>query len=431
MYSLFRISNVVKLNFIERRLLSQMELASLSQEELLKRCQQLLEENQRLKLNVSKEKDNAPANLNTAKKRTLKQRPFDFGKYKTNRIAFKFLYLGWDYQGFASQENTANTIEAEIFAALDKSKLIEDRGTAGYSRCGRTDKGVSAFGQVIALNVRSNFLKDDSEEKNKQKKELPYVTILNRNLPPDIRILAYAYVDDSFDARFSCGTRKYRYFFPIDKLDINAMQRAASKLVGEHDFRNFCKVDIGNNVNHFIRRVTSYTVKSPTSDDNPFNLCEMEITGFAFLWHQVRCMAAVLLLVGLGHEKPEIIDELLNIDKCPRRPQYGLASDATELNIVKLYQIWSAKSIQSQMLYSMINDLHRKLCNPSENPVPLTSTILPSYNQKKYTQLSKRPICAAFDRHMEKLSAKRVKLEEKYHSNDKSVFSRLGNNGRR
>ena len=33
----------------------------------------------------------------------------------------------------------------------------------------------------------------------------------------------------------------------------------------------------------------------------------MEITGLAFLWHQVRCMAAILLLVGLKHEQPEVL----------------------------------------------------------------------------------------------------------------------------
>lgn len=43
----------------------------------------------------------------------------------------------------------------------------------------------------------------------------------------------------------------------------------------------------------------------------------MEITGLAFLWHQVRCMAAVLILIGLGHEKPEVIFSTEKIEiKC-------------------------------------------------------------------------------------------------------------------
>lgn len=89
----------------------------------------------------------------------------------------KIAYLGWDYHGFASQENIENTIEvclsfnvtlelnvclhnvlffqAHLFNALKKSCLIEERSTCNYSRCGRTDKGVSAFAQVriIELNI--------------------------------------------------------------------------------------------------------------------------------------------------------------------------------------------------------------------------------------------------------------------------------------
>ena len=48
--------------------------------------------------------------------------------------------------------------QAEIFQALTKTRLIENRETANYSRCGRTDKGVSAFGQVISIDLRSNLL---------------------------------------------------------------------------------------------------------------------------------------------------------------------------------------------------------------------------------------------------------------------------------
>ena len=35
-------------------------------------------------------------------------------------------------------------------------------------------------------------------------------------------------------------------------------------------------------------------------------MCEIEVTGMAFLWHQVRCMSAILFLIGYHHEKPEV-----------------------------------------------------------------------------------------------------------------------------
>ena len=99
-----------------------------------------------------------------------------------------------------------------------------------YTRCGRTDKGVSALGNVSSLHVRE--LKSDD-----------YTSRLNRALPPDIRMLGHAIVPASFDARFSCIFREYNYFFFAEQLDVRLMASSAQKLVGTHDFRNFCKKD--------------------------------------------------------------------------------------------------------------------------------------------------------------------------------------------
>jgi len=54
-------------------------------------------------------------------------------------------------QGFAVQEDTDKTIEAALFEALLKTRLIESREKSSYHRCGRTDKGVSAFSQVVLV----------------------------------------------------------------------------------------------------------------------------------------------------------------------------------------------------------------------------------------------------------------------------------------
>lgn len=72
-------------------------------------------------------------------------------------MALKFLYLGWDYQGYACQEDTNETIEAHLFKALTVTKLIEERSKSNYHRCGRTDKGVSAFEQVSRVRKMSQF----------------------------------------------------------------------------------------------------------------------------------------------------------------------------------------------------------------------------------------------------------------------------------
>ena len=45
--------------------------------------------------------------------------------------------------------------------------------------------------------------------------------ILNKVLPPDIRVLAWAPVPSEFSARFDCDQRTYTYIFPKGKLSVN------------------------------------------------------------------------------------------------------------------------------------------------------------------------------------------------------------------
>lgn len=322
------------------------------------------------------------------KKRQKKAKPFDPSKYNTRLIALKFAYLGGNYNGFEHHSNNATplpTIEEELWKALTKTKLIFPKHKEGqneddvswegcdYSKCGRTDRGVSAFGQVIGVRVRSNRPKEwpaenqdedkdmndaqDADETEKPppkifdpiRDELPYIQLINRVLPPDIRILAWCpHTPEDFSARFNCKERRYRYFFtnpgyiPLPGsepasgdgwLDIEAMSEAAKKYEGLHDFRNLCKVDPSKQISKFERRIfhagihevdPSHSVESQTLSPK---LYYFEVRGSAFLWHQVRHLVAVVFLVGQGYEKPSIVDDLLDIEKTPARPVYEMASD--------------------------------------------------------------------------------------------------------
>jgi len=73
---------------------------------------------------------------------------FLISRHPRRHVLLKVAYLGWDLQGLASQEDTTETIEEYLFNALLRTKLIQSRETSNYHRCGRTDKGVSAFAQV-------------------------------------------------------------------------------------------------------------------------------------------------------------------------------------------------------------------------------------------------------------------------------------------
>ena len=85
--------------------------------------------------------------------------------------------------------------------------------------------------QVISLEVRSNLLEGEgviipegskaASRKADKTSELPYMVMLNNNLPNDIRVLSWATVDSSFSARFSCLQRTYKYFFPRGEMNLD------------------------------------------------------------------------------------------------------------------------------------------------------------------------------------------------------------------
>lgn len=109
------------------------------------------------------------------------------------------------------------------------------------------------------------------------------------------------------------------------------MRQAAQLYVGDHDFRNFCKMDAVN-VANFRRVVLSVDIQqSPQaspSGPSPYELYEFTVCGYAFLWHQVRCMVEVLFRVGRGEETPDVVAKLLDPATFARgKPVYPLASE--------------------------------------------------------------------------------------------------------
>ncbi|KAI6123055.1 pseudouridine synthase [Pisolithus croceorrhizus] len=344
-----------------------------SKEELIAR---LTEIEQRLKPIPNRKK---PVSLSTPG-----GNPFHFDRHPRRKIAVKFCYSGWEYNGLAFQSDPTPlpTVEEVLFRAFAKARLVDpDAGLdgCGWERCGRTDVGVSAAGQVVSLWVRSAFQGLDAQAPPRPEladapvqltqvlpeaagrecapvtprparppqRELQYVSILNRILPPTIRVLAWSPVSPSFSARFNCKHRHYKYFFTTQGLDLSLMQGAADYLVGEHDFRNLSKLDPAKQITDFRRRILSAQVNpvEPSPDlcditkraGHDDQLYVFDLVGSAFLYHQVRHIMAVLFLVGTGLEPPSIIPTLMNTDgsestktglQLPivdRKPEYQMA----------------------------------------------------------------------------------------------------------
>ena len=282
-----------------------------------------------------------------AKEKVLPEpKPFDFSLHPRRKIALRFTYAGWEYGGLAYQAGPTPlpTVEGVLFDALVQTRLID--GTKGFEgceweRCGRTDRGVSGAGNVISLWVRSAMPQDapahegdvgsPSSSSNSQvtpssetiptpivtKKELRYISMLNRVLPPTIRVVAWSPVAPAFSSRFACKYRHYKYFFRSQNLDIPRMQDAASRLLGEHDFRNLCKLDASKQITNFRRKILEASI-SPARLEGKADLDGVwvfDLKGTAFLYNQVRHIVAVLFLVGAGLEHPSLMTALLNVNK--------------------------------------------------------------------------------------------------------------------
>ena len=201
-------------------------------------------------------------------------------------------YDGSNYSGWQVQPN-ADSVQERLETAL-KQVTGQDIKVVGS---GRTDAGVHALGQV------ANFIID--------KENVPaerYKNALNTFLPPDIRVLDSARVDDDFNARKSAKKKTYRYSLYVSEVelplkeryavrldktpDINLMNAAAKLMTGEKDFKAFCAS--GSGAKTTVRTVYGVDIESKGED------IFISVTGGGFLYNMVRIMVGTLVEVGNG-----------------------------------------------------------------------------------------------------------------------------------
>lgn len=177
--------------------------------------------------------------------------------------------------------------------------------------------------------------------------------MMNRALPEDIRILECVEVPETWNARFDCLSREYMYFFMRRSYDVTKMDAAARLLEGKHDYRNICKLNVVQQEN-YVRRIHHAgiykadhlifgDIDRPADLDplarwqapanrpelsaagSPFDMFYLRVRGSGFLWHQIRCIMTLLFSIGEGHDAPELISDLLDVEKTPAKPGYPVA----------------------------------------------------------------------------------------------------------
>ena len=219
------------------------------------------------------------------------------------KIALGVEYDGSAYSGWQSQRHSPS-VQAALEAALSR---VANHPVAVWC-AGRTDAGVHATAQVVHF------------ESDAERSARAWVLGTNANLPPAVAVRWAQAVPAHFNARFSATARRYRYLlanqpsrpalwhgrmsWEFRPLDLPAMARAASSLLGEHDFSSF--------------RAAGCQAKNPVRTMRHLDIAQsgtcvaFTLEANAFLHHMVRNIVGALLEVG-RRERPEPwIAELLD-----------------------------------------------------------------------------------------------------------------------
>ena len=242
-------------------------------------------------------------------------------------LVIKLGYRGADFAGFAEQP-AQRTVAGELRRALETTL----RRPVELTCAGRTDAGVHAIAQYVSVPVCAAELELAG---NRLRRSLVALT------PDDLSIIGLYRGSADFSARFDAEARRYRYRIaagdarPVmawdhawwykGSLDAEAMDAAAQCLIGEHDFKSFCKATSAvDKPTH--RYVASLRVTE--AEEAGERLVCIDIEGNAFLHNMVRTIAGTLVEVGRGHRGAAwVADALAACDRSaagPCAPACGL-----------------------------------------------------------------------------------------------------------
>lgn len=220
------------------------------------------------------------------------------------RVRLTVEFDGTDFYGWQRQVTGERTVQGTLEAAL--ARLPGEHGSV--IGAGRTDAGVHALAMVAHVDTSSAI----PDEKLR--------LALNAHLPREVVVLRLETVAGDFHAQFDCRYRRYLYRLRVQRddprglavqrhrvlpvfrrLDVSAMQQAASELVGRHDFSTFA-------------------TRETRSRERTVHLCELReesgelrlhVAGDGFLRGMVRTIVGTLLWVGKGKLQADSMPELL------------------------------------------------------------------------------------------------------------------------
>ncbi|MFF1835219.1 tRNA pseudouridine(38-40) synthase TruA [Streptomyces sp. NPDC058231] len=214
------------------------------------------------------------------------------------RVRLDLAYDGKDFSGWAKQ-TARRTVQGEIEDAL--RTVTRSSRTYDLTVAGRTDAGVHARGQVAHVDLPAGVWAEHGE------------LLLRRmagRMAPDVRIWKVAEAPPGFNARFSALWRRYAYRVsdrpggadPLTRghvlwhdrpLDVEAMNAAAARMLGEHDFAAYCKKREGATTIRTLQKLS-------WERDAVSGVVTGTVQADAFCHNMVRALVGAMLFVGDG-----------------------------------------------------------------------------------------------------------------------------------
>ncbi|HVR19694.1 MAG TPA: tRNA pseudouridine(38-40) synthase TruA [Polyangiaceae bacterium] len=213
-------------------------------------------------------------------------------------------YDGGPFSGFARQPN-ARTVAGELDGAV---RAVDARASL-VRGASRTDAGVHALGQRVAFDATRELASRN------------WALALNAQLPAEIAIARVSLVEPGFEPRFRATHKLYRYVllesplrdpfhqgraWRVDPLDHERMLRAATPLLGEHDFNAFRAAS--DERKDTVRKILRIEVRRVSSDAR---VTEVLVEGTGFLHRMVRIIVGSLVDVGRGKLDPSALEGAL------------------------------------------------------------------------------------------------------------------------
>ncbi|KAL4232263.1 tRNA pseudouridine synthase 1 [Mactra antiquata] len=279
---------------------------------------------------------------------------------RKRKVALLIAYNGKGYYGLQLNPGLPTIESTVIKALLDVGVIPQDHHDTpqkmSLQRAARTDKNVSAAGNILSLKMLLNVEN--------------LVDKINEKLPPQIKVFDYIRTTNGFNCKVHCTGRTYIYILPTyamapveeictleyrTNVDIlEKMNEVLEKYIGTHNFHNFTS-GVKANDPSAKRYMKHFECGLPFVRDG-VEFCVISVTGQSFMLHQIRKMIGLAIAIVKGFTQMDSIDTAFEPEKfdVPIAPGLGLVLE--KLHYDQYNRKWASDGERPKLEFSYLRD---------------------------------------------------------------------------